>query len=67
MQVKALIQSKTFWFNVLKFLGGVLLCYTQVFPDSPDIGIFLMVESVISMILRYQTTQPVSGIITPQP
>lgn len=67
MNVKALFQSKTFWFNLLKFLGGVFLCYTQVFPNSPDIGTFLMVESVISMILRYQTTQPISGIITPQP
>lgn len=65
-KIKALIESKTFWYNVAKFVAGIALSFTQAFPDSQYVGYVIMIESVISLILRMYTTQPISGIITPQ-
>lgn len=64
--VKALIHSKTFWYNVAKFVAGIALAFTTAFPDSHYFGYAIMLESIIALILRYNTTQPISGVVTPQ-
>lgn len=61
--MKSLIGSRTFWFNVAKFIGGTALMYTTTFPDSKYVGIAVIIEALISLILRLDTSKPITTVL----
>jgi hypothetical protein len=64
--MKPLVYSATFWFNVAKFIGGIALAFTAAFPASHYVGYAVMIESVVSFILRLQVTQPIGSVFPPK-
>lgn len=66
METKSLVESKVFWFAVLKFAAGAIAAFSAAFgaliPASVA-GALLMVTSIIDMILRTQTEIPVGSIL----
>lgn len=64
--MKPLIYSTAFWFNVAKFVGGVALEFTVVFPASHFVGYAVMVEAIVSLILRLNTSQPIGSVFPPR-
>lgn len=67
-KLKALIKSRTFWWNALKFASGVVMLYTTDFPSSHYVGAALMLESIISFVLRLNTSSAITTLVsTPTP
>lgn len=64
--MKPLVYSATFWFNVVKFVGGIALAFTAAFPASHYVGIAVMVESVVALIMRLQTTHTIGSVFPPK-
>ena len=59
--MKNIISSRTFWLAVAQAVVGGVAVIDKV---HPTVGIILIVKSVIDVILRYLTTEPVT--ILPQ-
>ena len=55
--IKSIFCSKTFWVAVIQGVVGIL---TVVGTQVPDIGWILIAKSVLDVLLRAITTQPVS-------
>lgn len=64
--MKPLVYSTAFWFNVLKFVGGIALAFTTAFPASHLVGYAVMVESIVSLILRLNTAQAIGSVFPPK-
>lgn len=66
--MKSLLDSKTFWFAVAKFILGGFALFTADFGMWIPAGVaggILMLTSVMDVVLRLNTSQAISGI-TPQ-
>lgn len=57
--MKTLLQSKTFWLAVAQAVGGVLVV---AFTQLDMMGAVLVTKSVVDIILRIYTDQPVGSI-----
>lgn len=65
--MKPLVYSATFWFSVAKFISGVALAVTTTFPGSKYAGYAVMVESIVALVLRLQTTQAIGSVFPKKP
>lgn len=68
--MKSLLESKTFWFAVLKFALGILTLSTATFGQwlpATVVGAILSVTAVIDVILRLNTTTAITGIASTNP
>jgi Mg2+/citrate symporter len=54
-QIKAFWKSRTFWVNILSFIGGIVLMLSDYFSA----GGVLSVSAVVNLILRYLTKEGV--------
>lgn len=59
-QAKALLTSKTFILAVLQAVAGVIVIFSTAYPAA---GGLLMAKSVVDIILRLYTTQPIGRIM----
>ena len=59
--VKSIFKSRTFWLAFAQAVAGAVVVFSTQYPD---VGGLLIAKSVLDMILRFLTTQPV-GIVTP--
>ena len=57
--MKTLLNSKTFWLAVSQSVGAILVV---AFTELDMMGAVLIVKSVVDIILRLQTEEPISGI-----
>jgi len=57
---KALVTSKTFLLAVAQAVLAVIVIFSSAFPDA---GWLLLAKSVVDVILRVYTSQPISGIV----
>lgn len=67
--MKTLIQSHTFWLAAAQFVVGLLALTTASFGQyipAGILGLLAMAKSCIDIYLRMNTSQPVSGIISPK-
>lgn len=60
-QAKALVTSKTFILAVLQTLVAGIVIFSTSYPDA---GWLLIAKSVIDIVLRMYTSQPISGIVS---
>lgn len=57
--MKTLLNSKTFWLAVSQAVGAVLVV---ALTELDMMGGVLIVKSVVDIILRLQTDEPIGGI-----
>ena len=57
--MKTLLSSKTFWIAVSQAVGAVLIV---AFTELDMMGGVLIVKSVVDIILRLQTDEPIGSI-----
>lgn len=57
---KALIQSKQFWLAVIQAVAGIVMVFATAYPQ---VGWLIMAKSVVDIVLRLMTTQPIGRII----
>lgn len=57
MNFKSLFSSKTFWLAVVQALVGVVVVFTTAYPG---VGALVIGKSILDVILRVLTDQPVS-------
>lgn len=55
---KSLFASKTFWIAVAQAVIGTLVIFSDSFPNWA--GELLLIKSLIDVVLRSLTTQPIS-------
>lgn len=58
---KALIQSKTFWVAVAQAILGALVVFGSTYPT---VGWIVMAKSVLDVVIRLYTTQPITSVTT---
>lgn len=58
-QTKALITSKTFAIALLQAALGAVVAFSSAYPE---VGGLMIAKSVLDIVLRVYTTQPVGGI-----
>jgi hypothetical protein len=58
--MKGLLQSKTFWLALVQAVAGVIVVFSTSFPQ---VGWLVIAKSVVDVILRVYTSQPVSGLV----
>lgn len=56
MDAKSILLSKTVWLAVLQGILGVIIALESLIPT---VGWIMVVKSVIDILLRFITTQPV--------
>ncbi len=57
MYTKSIFASRTFWFTLLKAIAGAVVVFSTAYPN---VGILVMLSSLVEFYLRATTTQPVS-------
>lgn len=57
---KSLIQTKTFWIAVLQAVVGIIGIFSNTYPTT---GWLLTAKSVLDVVNRLYTTQPVGRIV----
>ena len=55
--MKSLFQSRTFWLAVLQAVAGIVVVFSTAYPT---VGGLLVAKSIVDIILRVVTTQPVT-------
>lgn len=58
IQAKSLFQSKTFWVAVIQAVIAVIVVFST---NYPSIGWFLAAKSILDVVLRLATTQPIAS------
>lgn len=58
--MKKLVHSKTFWLAVAQAVAGVIMV---AFTELDMVGYASMVKSLVDVILRLATTEPVDRIV----
>ena len=56
---KNLLKSKTFWFAVVKGIAGIV---AVVQLENPTIGGLAIASSIIDVILRFLTSEPITKL-----
>ncbi len=56
---KSIFESKTFWIAVIQAVLGLLAVIVAVDPSIKVAGIIAMLKSILDIINRLNTTQPV--------
>lgn len=51
-------KSRTIWFAILQAIAGIIVVFST---EYPEIGYIATAKSVIDILLRVVTTQPLSG------
>lgn len=61
---KALIKSKTFWFNIVAVIVAVatLFGYGEFQPDSRISEAVTLVAGIVNILLRLKTSQPIDRL-----
>lgn len=59
--MKSLTSSKTFWLAVLQAVGGGVIIFLTEMPDL--VGYVAMAKSVLDIVLRLATAEPVGSIV----
>lgn len=60
---KALIMSTTFQVAVLQAAAGLITVLTTNYPALVAVGWLAVVKSVVDILLRLKTSQPISGFL----
>ena len=66
MGMKSLIQSKTFWVNLLTFMVGAIALFNDSFIQflTPEFSAGLLsLLGVLGMVLRFLTTKEIKSVI----
>lgn len=58
--MKTLVTSKTFWLAVLQGIIGLVVVFSTSYPDA---GWLLTAKSVLDIVLRLYTSQPIGRIV----
>jgi hypothetical protein len=58
--MKSIFSSRTFWLAVAQAVVGIYAIVVTQHPEIATIGYVAIVKSVIDIVLRYLTNQPVS-------
>lgn len=61
MNVKSLMQSKTFWLAALQAIAGAFLVFQGAYPS---VGWLVLAKSVVDVTLRYYTSTPIAGVFS---
>ena len=59
-QVKALVQSKTFWLAIIQAVIAVVVVFSTAYPSA---GFLLLAKSGLDIILRIYTSVPVATVL----
>ena len=57
VQTKSLVSSKTFWLALAQACVAIVVVFQTSYPDA---GVLLMLKSVLDIVIRLYTTQPIS-------
>lgn len=63
--MKALIDSKTFWFGALQVIFGLVGGYFKFIDEQTAMS--LVVTGIGTITLRAQTSTPIGGFLTTEP
>ncbi len=61
MLMKNILQSRTFWLAFAQAVAGAVVVFSTQYPA---VGGLVIAKSIVDVILRFLTTQPV-GLVTP--
>ena len=62
-QGKALLRSRTVWLAVIQGLAGVFVAIASVDPSLKTGGIVLVLKSIIDILVRVETTEPIKKLV----
>jgi hypothetical protein len=58
--VKALVDSKTFQLAALQAIAGMIVVFSTAYPQ---LGWIVLAKSVLDVVLRMYTTQPIGSVL----
>jgi len=59
MKKKSIFKSRTFWLACLQAAIGIVVIVTTQYPELQTVGEIAILKSVLDMVLRLVTAQPV--------
>lgn len=57
--IKEWYKSRTIWVAILQAVLGITLAFGVEYPEINTVGGVLVLKSVLDMVLRYITTEPI--------